>query len=65
MATTHVAPSAIFAYRAVNTLSELVSGFNHWNQTRRTRAALSKLSAHELADIGLSRGDIDGIGITR
>lgn len=32
-----------------------------WNDTRRTRKALSQLSAHELDDIGLTRGDIDAI----
>lgn len=65
MATTTVAPSAIFAHRAVQTLTGLVSDIAHWNEVRRTRAALSKLSAHELEDIGLSRGDIDSIGVSR
>lgn len=32
-----------------------------WNDTRRTRQLLSQLSAHELDDIGLTRGDIDAI----
>lgn len=59
------AQNATAADRALLSLSGLVSGFVHWNQSRRTRAALSKLSAHELEDIGLSRGDIDGFGITR
>ena len=65
MATTTAAPSAIIAYRAVQTVTGLVSGITHWNEMRRTRAALSKLSAHELEDIGLSVGDIDTLGITR
>ena len=39
----------------------LVARISAWNQARRTRAALSRLSAHELDDIGLSRGDIDRI----
>ncbi|KNG94778.1 DUF1127 domain-containing protein [Pseudaestuariivita atlantica] len=30
-----------------------------WNDDRATRRALSKLSDHELEDIGLIRGDID------
>lgn len=59
------APNAPAADRALLSLSGLVSGFVQWNQTRQTRAALSQLSAHELEDIGLSRGDIDSIGITR
>jgi uncharacterized protein YjiS (DUF1127 family) len=56
------APNATVADRALLSLSGLVSGLIHWNQTRRTRAALSQLSAHELEDIGLSKGDIDAIG---
>ena len=43
------------------TLSGLVSGVIHWNKARRTRAALSSLSAHELNDIGIAPGDIDAI----
>ncbi|MYF89712.1 MAG: DUF1127 domain-containing protein [Boseongicola sp. SB0676_bin_33] len=43
------------------TLSGLVSGVVHWNKARRTRAVLSRLSTHELDDIGISRGDIDSI----
>lgn len=62
---TTVAPSAIFAYRAVHTLSGLVSDVIRWNEARRTRAALSRLSAHELDDIGLTRGDVANFGITR
>ncbi|MCV6594956.1 MAG: DUF1127 domain-containing protein [Silicimonas sp.] len=49
------------ADRAFLSLSGLVSSFIHWNEVRRTRAALSKLSAHELEDIGLTLGDIDQI----
>lgn len=30
-----------------------------WNDARRTRSALARLSDHELADIGLTRGEID------
>ncbi len=36
-----------------------------WNEARRTREALSKLSAHELEDIGIMRGDIDRIANRR
>ena len=32
-----------------------------WNETRRTREILSRLSAHELDDIGLDRNDIDRV----
>ncbi len=33
-----------------------------WNDARVTRNALSKLSDHELDDLGLSRGDIAAFG---
>ena len=59
------AQSASASDRALLSLSGLVSGIIHWNETRRTRAALSQLTAHELDDIGLSRGDIESIGNTR
>ena len=59
------AQNATVADRALLSLSGLVSGLVHWNESRRTRAELSKLSAHELADIGLTRGDIDAIGSRR
>ncbi|WP_299843322.1 DUF1127 domain-containing protein [uncultured Paracoccus sp.] len=32
-----------------------------WNDTRVTRNSLSRLSDHELNDIGLCRGDIERI----
>jgi uncharacterized protein YjiS (DUF1127 family) len=32
-----------------------------WNDARQTRSALERLSDHELADIGLCRGDIDTV----
>ena len=35
----------------------------NWRQTNATRRALSKLSDHELEDIGLSRGDIEEISV--
>ena len=63
--TTTAAPSAIIAYRAVHTLSGFVSDVIRWNELRRTRAALSKLTTHELEDIGLSRGDIEAFEFHR
>lgn len=58
---TRVQPAPAAA-NAFSSLSGLVSGVVHWNETRRTRAALARLSNHELEDIGLTRGDIDLIG---
>ena len=39
----------------------LVARIGEWDDDRRTRKALAKLSDHELDDIGLSRGDIHRI----
>ncbi|MCC5975591.1 MAG: DUF1127 domain-containing protein [Rubellimicrobium sp.] len=44
-------------------ITGMVLGFAHsvqdWNDARITRNMLSRLSARELDDIGLCRGDID------
>lgn len=40
-------------------VSQMVASVSLWNQARRTRAALEKLSDYELEDIGLTRGDIE------
>jgi len=53
------APNADFARRTTHSLGNLFGRLTAWNDARRTRNALSQLSAHELEDIGLSRGDID------
>ena len=61
--TTRQAPlGAITTYRAINSLSNVVSAFAAWNDARVTRKALNKPSDRELDDIGLCRGDIDFIG---
>ena len=46
---------------ASSVLSGLFGRIAAWNDARVTRAALSKLSDHELDDLGLVRGDIDAI----
>lgn len=46
-------------------LATLFARFTDWNEARRTRNILSKLSAHELDDIGLVPGDIDQIANRR
>ena len=40
-------------------LSTLHAEFLAWREARMNRAALARLSDHELADIGLQRSDID------
>ena len=46
-------------------LSALIGAIVTWNDARMTRKALSTLSARELDDIGLVRGDIDDIAAGR
>lgn len=46
---------------ALRVLVRLAGNLAAWNDARITRKALSALSAHELEDIGLGRGDIDEI----
>jgi uncharacterized protein YjiS (DUF1127 family) len=53
---------AIATYRIVSALGRAAEAVTAWNDARVTRKALSKLSDHELDDIGLCRGDVDLIG---
>ena len=53
--------SVAFADRFHTVFSATLGAAIAWNDARRTRDALSQLSAHELHDIGLHRGDIDTI----
>jgi uncharacterized protein YjiS (DUF1127 family) len=43
--------------------SGMFSAMAAWNDARITRKSLSKLTARELDDIGLCRGDIDVISV--
>ena len=42
--------------------ARLIDAVLLWNDARRTRRALARLSDRELNDIGLTRSDIDSIG---
>lgn len=53
--------TAGIAGRIGQTFASLVAGYTAWNDARVTRNSLSALSDRELDDIGLSRGDIEGI----
>lgn len=55
-----VANSGIGA-RLMNTIPNLVAHLVDWNEARITRNELAKLSDHQLDDLGLSRGQIDGL----
>ena len=59
--TFHRTPSVGPATRATFSLGGLVGRVTAWNEARRTRNALSRLTTQELEDIGLVRGDIDRI----
>lgn len=47
------------AARLTAALGSLAASFTAWNDARVTRKALSRLSAHELDDLGLTRADIE------
>ena len=54
-----VAPmGAVAIHRAVTAVSGLFVAIRDWNDARRTVAALSRLNADQLDDIGLTRADI-------
>jgi len=57
-----MADGHLFGARLSKYFSGLVGTFAAWNDARVTRNALSRLSDHELDDLGLTRGDIDAIG---
>lgn len=48
-------------FGATRVTARVVGALAAWNDARVTRKALSKLSDHELDDLGLNRGDIDEI----
>lgn len=41
--------------------NSIFGSIKSWNDTRITRNALSRLSDHELDDLGLTRGDIEAM----
>jgi len=57
---TNAAPfGAITIHRIVSNLSGMRGAFADWRNTRATRVTLHSLSDAVLADIGVSRGDIE------
>ena len=50
-----------FGTRLFNMFTGIAGTLAAWNDARVTRNALSKLSAHELDDLGLTRGDIENM----
>ena len=53
-ATRSVPLGAVTTFRLVNGFEEVKDTIISWNDARQTRNALAKLSAYQLADIGLS-----------
>ena len=54
---------AILLNRIVRSGYDLLGSLAAWNDARVTRKSLSRLTARELDDIGLCRGDIDSIAL--
>lgn len=60
-----LADGHLFGVRLTNVFSRISASLADWNDARKTRNALSKLSDHELNDLGLHRGDIDAMNSVR
>ncbi|MDJ0626821.1 MAG: DUF1127 domain-containing protein [Rhodobacter sp.] len=56
-----MADGHLFGVRPSNLFARAFGAIAAWNDARVTRNALSKLSDHELDDLGLNRGDIDAM----
>jgi uncharacterized protein YjiS (DUF1127 family) len=59
--TRSAATDRVFGVNLSSAVSAVIGRVVAWNDARVTRKALARLSDHELADIGLSRADIDSI----
>lgn len=49
---------AVTIFRVFSAIDSMRETLVEWNNNRVTRNVLSRLSDHELEDIGLTRGDI-------
>jgi uncharacterized protein YjiS (DUF1127 family) len=47
-----------------NVLLEMLLRFESWLDRRRTSKELYRMDDHELADIGLSRADVEGLNVS-
>ena len=59
--TRSAASDRVFGANLSSAVAAVIGRVVAWNDARVTRKALARLSDHELADIGLSRADIDTI----
>lgn len=62
---THLAPWARMLETAARALLRFVEAHAEARRTRATATELGRLSDHELADIGLTRGDVDLMAVSR
>ena len=60
---TNIAASSILAGRVASFCHDVVNNAVHWNAARITRKSLSKLTARELDDIGLTFADINAVAV--
>ena len=58
LAQAHAPVGAVATLRVVDALMHVKDAVVSWNQTRVTRKILSRLSEHQLNDIGLTRSDL-------
>ncbi|GGH29251.1 protein of unknown function [Cribrihabitans marinus] len=56
--TPHAPHGAVTILRAVNAMTAIKEAVIGWNDARKTRNELSRLTDEQLFDIGLTRGDI-------
>lgn len=52
---------AIATFNFINKFEGIVASVSDWNAKRKTQNILASLSDRELADIGLSRADLDNM----
>ncbi len=63
MAAVNTNISLASSIRKSSIFAGVISAFQTWNDARATRKALNSLTDRELADIGLCRGDIEGVAV--
>ena len=57
--TPHAPHGAVTILRVVNSITAIKEAIIGWNESRKTRTELSRLTDDQLFDIGLTRWDID------
>lgn len=65
MTNTNAPFGALSIHRGVSLIAGLVEGYRAWNARRQTRITLSKLSADQLEDIGLTKAELEDMFLIR